>query len=144
MAFSAVGFLEVQTVAGAAQFTGALTLGGVSFEANYQASDVAVPRILSVGYDSAGDPHTVDIWLMQVIGTAAGGRRYRIGGSQLLSDGTKGLTNSATVQCGTGILVPRDDVASRPYWSLSCITVGKTGNGTLTVWFDLAGVPVAF
>lgn len=143
MALNGSGFLSTTVVAGAGQFTGLAGAGLVVFDQLGGPQNNMVPRILAVGYSAAGVPHEVNFHLAQAAGVAQGGERIRIGGSQIQADGSPALTNEASVVCCGGLLVPRDDALFGPYWVLACTTSGKTGDGTLSVWYDM-GVPVGF
>lgn len=145
--FNGTGFLFEETVAGAAQFTGGVGAGRVSFAGTGAGSDYGtlaaepnkVPRIRWIGYDAAGSAHEVSIRLVRVTGAVAGTARVRLGGSRIKDDGTLSLTNEASVVCKEGIPVAARDPAGGAviYYELQVITLGKDGDGTLSVWYDI-------
>ena len=147
--FNGQGFLFRETVAGATQFTGVAGAGRVTFAggavADYGAGAAnpnEVPHIYAIGYDAAGAAHEVSFRLVRAVGAVAGGERIRLGGSRIKDDGTLALTNEASVVCD--IPVPAQDVQIGPgpttYYELQVITSGKTGDATLSVWYQLKAV----
>jgi len=148
--FTGTGFLFRETLAGAAEFTGAAGAGQVTFAgaavADYglgAAERTKAPRVKWIGYDSAGDAHEVSFRLVRAAAEVAGGERVRVGGSQIQADGTLGLTNEATVIFGgDGIPVATQDPSTGAvtYYQLQVITSGKTAAATLTVWYDFGDV----
>ncbi len=117
--------LVTRTVAGATQFdptdplSGLFDLGAVI--PGYP--EIAV-KIESGGYDSAGAPHRIAVWLQPPGPVIAGGPKIVIA--------TADPANSVTFQAGCGTAVPRDDTVG---WTLRVETTGKTADATVSVYF---------
>lgn len=137
-----IGWLSEETVAGATQFNGTAGLGLLDFNdqiANIQRGNT-VPRILTFGYTADGAAHEVDVFMVATGGAAT--ERIRIGGSRIKDDGTKSLTNWATIAGCCCLVVPWIAPLAGPIsqiYTLQIITSGKTGDATWTVWWDGVG-----
>ena len=113
---------EIQTVAGAAEFTGAAGAGFEDFApaSTYPEGYRAV--IKSVSFFTTVAVTTLQIILRRVSGTPATARQILVSESSI---------TDKLFSCGQdGIVVPRDGAGS---FEIQCITTGKTADGSFIV-----------
>lgn len=116
------------SVAGAGQFTDTLItdfLGERTFNADQNIQAI----LIGVFYNSLGAAHQFSCFLATGAGVAA-----NLTGIIFAATATA-TANSAFNACGRdGIVIPRPTGSTSPY-TLRMTTVGKTGDGTVTLWY---------
>ena len=115
-----------QTVAGAAQFTGAVGAGLLTWITDYgflTKSRNITAGILGYSYDSTGAAHTGTLVLRRPGGAAT---------ERAILENRTNITDFTQICSGEGLIVPREPTQ---VWELAFVTVGKANTATLTVWW---------
>lgn len=118
--------IDIQTVAGAAQFTGAVGAGLVTWITGYgflTKGPNLTAGILGYSYDAGGVAHTGTLVLRRPGGAAT---------ERVVMEDRTNITNFAEICSGDGLIVPR---SRTQIWELAFVTVAKAATGTLTVWW---------
>lgn len=116
-----------QTVAGAAQFTGAVGAGLLTWITDYgflaQSRNVTA-GILGYAYDGTGGAaHTGTLVLRRPGGAAT---------ERAVLENRTNIVTFTQICSGEGLIVPREPAQ---VWELAFVTVGKAADATLTVWW---------
>lgn len=123
--------VDIQTIAGAGQFTGLVGAGLITWDvADYAflANENLTVGIFGYSYFTVAPKtdHQVDLTLQEDAVTTS--ERFQLEGGDSVAD-----TNSFTELCSDGIPVPRD---GGQIWRVVFVTVAKAEEASLIVWWN--------
>ena len=120
-----------RTIPGASQFDPADPSSGlfVFDEVPEGRSEITI-KIENAGFSSDGPPHEIEIWLQPPGPIIAGGPKILVASSL--------AANDIAFIAGCVTPIPRDESVTP--WTLRVSTSGKSGDGSVSIYYLLSGV----